>query len=192
MARTNDNWCFTYEAEKAILLMPIPQTSVCQPAATQNSEFDQWWEDKKKWYEMTDRIERGEIPLSVEQQYKQELVRELHAEIQELAVLEEDWNEEGAPVIDRGSIQQAHLFLKQLACEASDTNGEWDLPSVYPTVDGGVQLYWNKADSQIALTFRPQERGIDYLMKKRGEPAQRRSLLIQDAVAEALRAIRGA
>ena len=168
-----------------------------------NPEFDQWWEDKKQWYEMTGRIERGEIPLSVEQQYKQDLVREgkmehipvlreLQEEVEELAALEDDWNEEGAPVIDRGSIQQAHTFLRQLACEASDLTGEWILPSVYPTVDGGVQLYWNKTDSQIALTFRPQGRGIDYLMKKRGEPAQRGFLLVKDAVAEALRAVREA
>src|SRR5262245_3590697 len=104
MARTNDDRSFA-RIEQAVIILSIPQTSVCKPSVPQTSGFDQWWEDKKRWYEMTGRIERpiiSPIPLSVEQQYKQDLMREgkmehipglreLDKEIEQLAALEEDW-----------------------------------------------------------------------------------------------------
>ncbi len=205
MARTNDNWLQS-NAGRIAILMPIPLVTGCPPSVPQKSEFDQWWEANKGWHSLTGRIERGELPLSVksvEQQYRLDLVRQgkmehmpglrdLYQQIEELATVEDDWNGEGAPVIDRGSIEHAQAFVMQLACEAPDLTDDSILPSVYPTVDGGVQLYLNKADSQVALTFRPGGRGIDYLMKKLGEPAQRGSLLVKDALAKALQAIRNA
>lgn len=169
------------------------------PCEAKTSEFSQWWDRYRHAGIVEGAV--GNTPLSVQQQYKLDLIREgklsnipgledLDGEIEALSCLERDWNAEAAPEIDKSSIQQAHAFLRQIAYETVEAINEADLPSVYPSIDGGVQLYWNKADWQLALYFRPHERGMDYLVKEQGLPVERGPLSKEDAVARAHRAIR--
>jgi hypothetical protein len=198
MARTSQ-YLRSSITEMAVILMPNTQQYILRPDEAKTSDFNQWWEEYK--HVITGEIMGGNVPMSVQQQYKLDLAREgklanvpglveLDEEIEALSCLDSDWNEEGAPQIDKSSIQQAHAFLRQLAYETSDEIGDWDLPSVYPSIDGGVQLYWNKAELQFALYFRPNERGIEYLVKKQGLPAERGPISKKEAVARARRAIR--
>jgi len=197
MARTSQ-YLRSSITEMAVILMPNTQQYILRPDEAKTSEFNQWWEEYK--HVITGEIMGDNVPMSVQQQYKLDLAREgklanvpglveLDEEIEALSCLDSDWNEEGAPAVDTSSIEQAHAFLRQLAYETSDESGEWDLPSVYPSIDGGVQLYWNKADLQLALYFRPNERGIEYLVKKQGLPVERGPISKKDAVARARRAI---
>ena len=139
MARTYDNRLRPY-AETAVMLALIPRAAAFAPSAPQKTEFEEWWEANKLWYSLTGRIERGELPpsvKSVEQQYRQDLVcqgkmehlrglQNLVQQIEELATVEDDWNGEGAPAIDRGSIEHTQAFVRQLACAASDLTDEFD------------------------------------------------------------------
>lgn len=187
--------------KEGIIFMPFTQSPAYTQLVPENSDFSQWWQENRRWYAMTELIEHGRIPLSNDQQYRQELAREgklehipglpeLYTEIAELRNIEEDWNGEGAPVTDIESIERAEAFLKALACEGSVQTEQWHLPSVFPTIDGGVQLYWNKKDGQIAMSFRPDRHGIDYRNKLLGAPSQRQYLSEEEAIQYALRAIR--
>lgn len=179
------------------------RSSGCQMALQNTGANDDWWKYQTKWSGITESVQHGRIRPSVGQQYRQELVRqnklesilglrELYDEINALASLEDDWNAEDAPVIDKRSLHRAQSFVGQLAGAEYELNSERDLPSVSPTVDGGVQLYWNIDNRQLALTFRPGRNGVEYLLKKQGELAQRRSLMVNDAIAKVLQTMRDA
>ncbi len=183
-------------SEKVLVPLLILRIAASQQTVPDSGENEQW-------FRFTECIQYGRIRPSIEQQYRQDLVRqgrgesipglrELYEEFKEIADLEDDWNAENAPAIDKQCLRRAHFFVGQLAGAEYDLTNQRNLPSVSPTVDGGVQLYWNIDNRQLAVTFRPNGNGIEYLLKKRGESAQRRSLMLNDAIAKVLQTMRDA
>ncbi len=94
------------------------------------------------------------------------IFKEILREIDELATLEEDWNCEGASSIDRASLFRAQKFVNYLS--NMSTHGESigdQAPAVFPTIEGGVQLYWNVNRHQVAITFDPSQKLIKLMEK---------------------------
>jgi hypothetical protein len=69
--------------------------------------------------------------------------------LKSLRALKPGWDHEGAAAIDPKAIRDAREFLKALA------NTAWDLPSVVPTVRGGVQLEWHTLKVEGEIEFMP-------------------------------------
>ena len=150
----------------------------------------------ERWREMTAWVRSGGaiVVIGPEAEYASggpltanPLLQEVHDEIGQLASLEEDWNDEGASAIDRASILHAQKFVVWLASQSFGQHGIKAIPSVFPTIDGGVQLYWSLPKKQVALTFRPKRHDIDYAVKESGEPSSRNYVPIEQAGEIALR-----
>ena len=114
-------------------------------------------------------------------------------EIGRLTSLEEDWNDEGAPVIDHTSILRAQKFVQWLACVAAEQGLTGDCaPTVFPTIDGGVKLFWKANGHQVALTFHPDQNTIAVREKAVGAVASHQVVSEKEAGKIALKAMREA
>ena len=114
-------------------------------------------------------------------------------EINELASLEDNWDCEGASVIDRASILRAQKFIYYLSsvwvnCESVGDHA----PAVFPTIDGGIQLYWKINCDQISLDFRPSKNNIQFMEKQFGKEKILKSVSVNEAGDIAIRAIQKA
>jgi hypothetical protein len=116
-------------------------------------------------------------------------LRSVEEEIERLAGLEEDWDEEGALAVNQDCVHRARTFVRQLDCQESTPDTVPVLPSVYASVDGGVQLYWFTERGQTSLTFRPGVLAIDIQEKERNSPASHHSAGVEEAIQIALRAM---
>lgn len=120
-------------------------------------------------------------------------LNEIRDEIIKLAALEENWNDEGAPVIDRACILRSQKFIGWLASEmAGQKVLEECAPSVFPTIEGGVELYWNTNSCQKTLAFRPGIKTIEFRGKMLGKSPTCDSLSETEAATVALLAMREA
>lgn len=114
-------------------------------------------------------------------------------EIKQLASLEEDWNDEGAVAINRASRLRAQKFVQWLVCEAKEQQLTGDCaPAIFPTINGGVKLYWKAKGRQVALTFSPGQDTIDVVERALGAASTHQSLSENTAGAVALEAMRQA
>jgi hypothetical protein len=111
-------------------------------------------------------------------------------DIGSLTSLKEGWNDEGAPPIDRSSILWARNFVQQLASIAVKQNltGEC-APAVFPTIEGGVKLFWNSKEHQVALVFHPGESAVEVIEKSPRHAASHRALTADEAGDIAIRAM---
>lgn len=117
---------------------------------------------------------------------------ELHEEIGQLAELEEDWNDEGAPPIDTLILTQTQKFVQRLACElVEQTVSEKNLPDISPMIDGGVRLYWRPNGNQFSLLFRPHRDEIEIREKLRGAASSHRWISEEEAERIALQMLFG-
>ena len=120
-------------------------------------------------------------------------LQETLADIGGLTALQEDWDDEGAPEIDRASILRAKKFVQWLACAATEHKLLEDCgPAVFPTIDGGVKLYWKVRRRQIALIFRRGQNLIEIVEKALGEVDSRKSVSENEAGEIAITAMREA
>ena len=108
-----------------------------------------------------------------------------------LTSLEEDWNDEGAPVIDRDCILRARNFVQRLIRQVDPQLLTEDTyaPTVFPAVDGGVNLYWKANGRQTALAFRPGQRLIEAMEKAQGLASSHRAVSENEAATIALEAM---
>jgi hypothetical protein len=117
-------------------------------------------------------------------------LKETLEEIRQSTALEADWNDEGAPVIDRAVILWVTKFVQWLECIAAEQHFTGDCaPAVFPTIDGGVKLYWKVRERQVALAFHPDQDSIDIMEKTLGAPATHRAVAENEAGAVALEAM---
>ncbi len=152
----------------------------------------------ERWREMTawvDQMGGAVIINEVATQIRQDSNLCLHetlAEIMQLASLEENWNDEGAPAVDRDCIHRARDFVQRLACQVDQRLLMEDdfAPAVFPDIDGGVNLYWKAHGRQTALAFRPGQRLIDVMEKSQGMASSYRAVSEDEVGAIALRAMR--
>lgn len=70
--------------------------------------------------------------------------QEVHMEIEELKLLDPNWNSYGAPAIDRKCIAKAQKYLLLLA-----RRGAPPPEGTIPTSFGGVELYWKAEDFMV-------------------------------------------
>lgn len=115
-------------------------------------------------------------------------------EIQNLAVLEPDWNDEGAPAINPVCIQRAQTLLHKIGCGILAQERTWPTPSVFPTIQGGVHLYWaSEAGQQFLLTISPGEDDtVSYQTKRLGEPSVSGTLTTAQAVEKVIQILEDA
>ena len=114
-------------------------------------------------------------------------------DIDSLAALEDNWNDEGAPIIDRGAILRARKFVIWLGWQMNDQPlTSICEPTVFPTIEGGVKLYWLTSHRQTSLTFRPDCKAIDVVEKEVGKNAGHRELSENETGPIALKIMREA
>ena len=63
-----------------------------------------------------------------------------------------NWDAQGARSIDPNIVDMAHEFIVRL----SEAWEESELPSVVPTVVGGISLEWRTAQGEFAFEFEPR------------------------------------
>lgn len=136
-----------------------------------------------------------ELTRLIESEYKDGLIvaprlRSIAAAVSNLSILEEDWNDEGAAVIDRDCINRVQDFIRLLARAAPGQDLTWSLPSVYPSVNGGVQLYWNQNALQTLIEFNPGLNQVRCTTKETGKPSDPNHMSLDEAVTVALQALR--
>ena len=104
--------------------------------------------------------------------------------IQELAELKEDWDDEGAPAINRSCLILAQKFIENLEYLITKYNSEecLCLPSVAPTKNGGLQLFWYPGEKQTAISFLPERTLIKVEDKSIGFPLMRRDVTLDEAL----------
>ena len=153
----------------------------------------------KQWREMTAWVNQaGRVTIFNEEanHVDRDLNSCLHEtmkDIGKLTSLKEDWNDEGAPEIDRASILRARNFVQQLVCAAAKQKLVSDsAPAVFPTINGGVKLSWKAKGNQIALVFRPGQSLIEIVEKSLGKVASHRWVSENDAGDTAIRAMQKA
>ena len=130
--------------------------------------------------------------FSVQEQIKHDQLAGVSNDISVLADLEDDWDAEGASAVNVTCIAEAKSFITLLECEATNERSEWILPTVNPTVDGGLQLYWFTPWGQTAITFRSGRQEVEVQRKQLNETGEFRSVPVTEAVKIAVRAMRGA
>lgn len=113
-------------------------------------------------------------------------------EVLKLAELKDNWNDEGAPLIDRACILRACRLILWLRCEIKDDSLSTDsLPEIFPTIEGGLEFYWKAQGRMIALTMHPGKTSITLREKAIGEPALFHNFPVADAAEKALQIMRG-
>jgi hypothetical protein len=147
----------------------------------------------ERWREMTEWVAQdgGSVIFNEEANHitgdTNPCLNEALQEIGRLASLEEDWNDEGAPVIDRACILRAQKFVQWLACEAAEQRLTGDCaPAIFPSLGGGVKLYWKANGRQVALTFHAGRNTIEVMEKALGAMASHRAVTENEAGAIAL------
>lgn len=151
----------------------------------------------ERWRQMTDwlaqdgsaRIILGETRTGIDS--ADPCFNEVLLEIEQFTALQPDWNDEGAPAIDRAVIIHVRKFVNYLDCLLIENNITGDrAPAVFPTIDGGVRLYWKLDGRQFALTFHPGANGIDAMEKFADTQATHRMVTEDEAGAIAIEVMR--
>lgn len=94
-------------------------------------------------------------------------------EIGDLARLDDDWNDEGAPKIHSDTIVRAQRFVRGLKrLFDSRAIGELSEPIVFPSIDGGVSLVWSMTGSRKSISFHPDRSEIDVRVKRTGSSVE--------------------
>jgi hypothetical protein len=114
-------------------------------------------------------------------------------DVARLANLESDWNDEGAPIIDRGAILRVRKFVQWLAGKAAEQTASGDCaPEVFPTINGGIRLYWKTRGHQVSLVFHPDRDTVEVIERSRRTQTVRRQILEDEAVSIGISAMREA
>lgn len=69
--------------------------------------------------------------------------------LEELALLESDWDGYGATPIDRRALERARLLVEQ------GLRSSLPLPALVPVPDGGVQLEWTAGPVELEMEIEP-------------------------------------
>lgn len=104
-------------------------------------------------------------------------------QLDELAQLEPGWDDEGAPAINDSCIGRARSILRRLR---AGNRRDLPPPEVFPTVDGGVRLYWHQPYHQFPLLFRPECAQVEIAEKLRGRQPTQQCVTEENAEAIAL------
>jgi hypothetical protein len=109
-------------------------------------------------------------------------LREVYEEIGEMAILEENWNEENSPPIDRDSILRAQKFVIWLATVTEDAPlmGE-TVPMAFPAINGGVSIVWHTQEYLLTIAFSPQQSLVELKEKYLDNPTTSRILSEEEA-----------
>ena len=88
---------------------------------------------------------------------------DLWSKVEEFRKLDADWDDNNAASIKPVLVTIAQTFITHLASNLFLASHEllW-MPSVFPTREGGIELYWNRMDDQRAITFLPDLSGIEF------------------------------
>ncbi|GEM_PF-4252084 len=152
----------------------------------------------ERWQEITAWVsQHGGVVINEEASHvttaANPCLQETLEEIGQLTALEADWNDESAPAINRAVILRVKKFVQWLACIAAQQHLNGDCaPAVFPTIDGGVRLYWKARGRQVSLTFHPDHDSIDVMEKPLGAATTHHEAAEDEAGAVAIEAMREA
>jgi hypothetical protein len=178
-----------FDSAPNILAFPFDPSMKAQGQLQQIPTQLERWREVTRWI-----IEGGSVLVLNEEAahvnlQTDSLLYDLIEEVQSLAKLENNWDDEGAPVIDRACILRAHNFVKWLAYAAPAREVSHEgVPMLFPTNEGGVKLLWNSQQGRLALVFSPQQDAIEALTKYIGQPSSHKSLSDAEAGEIALQA----
>lgn len=82
-------------------------------------------------------------------------INDLDAELARLAMLEPNWDAEGAQVVSEDTIESALESVLGLL-ERVKAVQNLPVPAAIPTHSGGVQLEWHVGDKDVTLAFEPE------------------------------------
>ncbi len=79
-------------------------------------------------------------------------LRKAGERLSQISQLKEDWNDEGALPVSKNVIMLVFDFITEVAQRATGVE-ELFTPSIFPTIEGGIELYWKTLEQQRSLTF---------------------------------------
>lgn len=103
--------------------------------------------------------EDKKLSILTERKHDTELNNTLQS-ISFLQELPENWNNEEAETISSETIGRSKDLLYFIACEASNNEIPLRLPRISPSIDGGVQFFWNNGTQSTLLEVLPENPGI--------------------------------
>jgi hypothetical protein len=105
-----------------------------------------------------------EIHISDGQGHKPWWASAVEERLQQLDVLEADWNSHGADAPEPGSM----LLAVRVIAALLGTQPGRSLPQIVPTRRGGLQLEWHFPDHDIEITFDPSDAVWAYINDRHG------------------------
>jgi len=115
---------------------------------------------------------------------------QLREEIEQLALFEDEDDEEAIPTASRDSIERALGFVENMWRVMLPQHGEMlCLPEAFSTIDRGVQLLWQVDHRQTLLIFRPDKQTIEVIVKEWQNPSLWVEVSVEDALDFARRAM---
>lgn len=170
---------------------PPPFCLVLSSGQTPAEQQHEYWQLPKSG-SYTSRTQLQPTPVKASTRHEHNIEagwNEIVAELQKLRSLEQDWNGEDAPPIVYECIQRATWLLAHIVNSTKENKTTWISPKIFPSIDGGVHLYWKFQKFQMLFAIEPDQNEIEYQKKVSGEPSSRWSVGEEEAVKIALDAI---
>lgn len=122
-------------------------------------------------------------------QMQQANVREAINDIETLLELKSGWDGEEASPISYSAASLARDIVLRTARLAAERGIRWLSPSISPTPDGGVDLFWQVGTRRVLLIIEPQHEDVECVIKIGDSAPQIRLISYIDASQVALWAI---
>lgn len=84
----------------------------------------------------------------------------IRAKLESFLDMEEDWDGDGALLIDSGSVRSAQRLIEDYRRLALQQGYPWNAPGVSPAPDGGVVLSWHRGRKKAMLIFHPNRSAV--------------------------------